>query len=273
MAEEALVYPAEECACRPGLKDPFENPARVAFGEFAGQCVDSCRFRRSLRLRTGDREIEISNFQHEGRFWRARIPLTAAVRPETGFEEFRPGIHHVFLAFNFPKGHPIVLQSQTDPRERREVFALVLSPEGVPPAKRKYSLVDAFRERYALAVRFLSESEFRAHAVTRLKHPVRMFALTLESDQVMALLRAGFDLSEKASFRERYRLFTNNCATNTLDLIDRATHENQKTYAGYFGLIHAFERGLPISGPFGTMGVFRSRQLIKNHSRNLAVGI
>ena len=265
-----LVAPERSCACNAAGNDRLENPSRFNFGAFVGRCIDSCRYRRSeLLRRDGGETLLVSNFKHEGRYWKARIPLRAARAADVGFEEFRAGIFHVFLMFHFDERHPVVLFPQEGDAGVRRVFELVISPEGIPPKRGKYNFFDAYMGRYLTGVRLLSKEEFGDRSIRKLKHKVTLYGLEMPAPKVPELLSAGLQAIHRASFTEVYGLLSNNCATKTLDLIDRVVKPDVAAYPFYYRLLYPLERALPIAGPFGTLNVILSRQLVRGEPKAL----
>jgi hypothetical protein len=272
-ANSDLAVPAAACTCDLNQKDKYEGPNQIAFGAFAGQCLDTCRFRRSIVLGANPwapdtRKAVITNFMHDGSYWKAQVPLTTVESVEVGFEEFIPGVFHVFLLFQFPERSPVRL----DPQIHREhslptrVHNLVISPEGIPPRDGKYNFLDAFMERYPVGIRTLSKQQVIHWSVDTLKHKVQVFALKLDPQQRQELLRSALHTVATRSFQTKYRLFTNNCATSVLDLIDSVVKPDVTRYPVYADFLYAIERALPIAGPIGTLKVFLTRNLINEGS-------
>lgn len=256
---ELLAVPASTCKCESLSADRDTGPSQINFGHFAGKCFDTCRFRKS-EISKIKNEIGISNVLHEGKYWKARIYEGNVENAQIGFEEFRPGISHIFISFHFKK--PITLSSQSDPSAPVTVQDLVISPEGIPPKDGTYNLIDAFLNRYPIGIRVLSRSQMMEWAVGIKGHPVKMFDLNLDLKQKNQLLIHSLDLVAKSSFKEQYALFSNNCATKVGDLIDAVLVPDMHTPT-YMKLFYSWERSLPVAGPIGTLKFLSSRNLIK----------
>lgn len=279
MFAHELVISADHCACDPFAKDKLENPSQFNFGTFTGQCVDSCRFRRSdlmafnspALLKNKSNTIFLSNFQHEGSYWKAKFNLNQVQAADVGFEEFLPGIFHVFLVFYFPKDNPILLYPQNKNKHTQplKIYDLVLSPEGVPPKNGKYTLYDAYMNRYLISIRVLSKSEVINWSVKTKKHKVNLYTLSLKQSEVADVLRYGLLTGQKDSLQTKYDLFSNNCATSTLDFIDAVIKPDSSDLPLYYSLFYPLERSLSVAGPIGTMKVFLSRKLINGEGRPL----
>lgn len=253
-----LAVPSPECSCDASIEDQFENPMKFTFGAFEGKCVDACRYRKSAIVKPN----EFSNFLHLERYWKARVPVEHAERVSVGFEEFMPGIYHVFLVFQFPQSNPVVLSPQDGKGPRQRITTLVISPEGVPPKEGKYNFVDAYLGRYVTGVRLLSRDEVIRWSVQKLKHKVSLYSMQIPKEKAVELLKAGLQFGQQYSFRQVYSLLSNNCATNTLDLVDKVLKPEAHEFPIYYGWFYPVERSLPIAGPFGTLKVFMSRNLI-----------
>lgn len=275
VSSENLVVPAEHCACNPGSEDKFEDPSKFNFGAYSGQCVDSCRYRRSVFLKLDDtinsekESVVVSNLMHEDGYWTAEIPLSRAERAEVGFEEFMPGVFHVFLVFHFPKEHPVLLYPQKKKSSLKRVFEIILSPEGIPPKEGKYNLFDAYMERYLIGMRLLSKEQMVEGSVKKLKHKVTIYPLQLEQIGIREVLLVGLQSVQKETFRKKYGLFSNNCATNTLDFIDKVVKPEIEEFPIYYHFFYALERSIPVAGPLGTFRVFLSRNLIRTDQKSV----
>jgi hypothetical protein len=253
-----LAKPAPQCACSVNKKDRLEEPQAFAFGKFEGQCIDSCRFRRARLLKQTPSQLEVGNVLHLGDFYSAVIPLNSISTVEIGFEEFAFGIYHVFLRFGLNKP-AAVLRSQTD-KGKPEVHtdSLVISAEGVPPKGRHYSLFEAFLDQYLFAIRVTTGQEMERW-VADLKHPVSFYPLKVTREQAAHTFRRGVEESDAKGVNTGYRLFTNNCSTAALSLIDEETG-----YAMTPGFLNwnKFEMALPIKAPIGTFRALIARKLV-----------
>lgn len=253
---QVLARPNIQCVCSSDKKDMLEEPQAFAFGKFDGQCIDSCRFRRARVLKKTDRQLDIGNVFHLGGFYSTSVPLENIVSTEIGFEEFTAGIYHIFLRFELKE--PILLRSQTDKKNKETSKSLVISAEGVPPKGRKYSLFEAFFDRYLFAIRVTTGEEMQRW-ITDLKHPVSFYPLKMSAGQSAHTFKRGIEESESKGVNTGYRLFTNNCSTLALSLIDQET--------GYLmtpGFLNwnKFEMALPIKAPIGTFRALVTRNLV-----------
>jgi hypothetical protein len=252
------------CACNPKASDPFEEPVKFAFGKFTGQCVDSCRFRRARVRSNAGGELVVTNLLHLGKYVQARISLADVTGVEAGFERFAPGVDHMLLRFSFDRGVPLFAQdgSNTPAGTTRLV---VLSSEGVPPKGRPYSLSEGYGGQYLLDHRLVSGEELAAWT-KKLVHPLRFLPLVLSAEQSARILERGILRSDAVSFRQAYQLFSNNCSTSAIALLDEETgyHASNPWEDGW-------EQGLPVVGPFNVERALRNRGLLRDGSAPTAV--
>lgn len=267
--ENPLTKPDLSCSCKSLADEELESPRKFNFGAFSGQCIDACRFRKSDLLSSdSNTSLVFSNFMHDGQFWKVKLWPDRVSQARIGFEEFMPGIFHVFLVFDFEKGEPLVLESQLKEQKPKstKVTSLVFSPEGIPAQGKKYNFFDAYLNRYVVGFRLLSAEQVMQYSVVKLKHTITTYALKLNKNQLNSLLAESLKMTEQKSFVHQYRLFSNNCATNILDLIEKV---EPKIFADDFMLlraINAVERSLPISGPVGLVKLLAKKGLISNAS-------
>ncbi len=246
-----------ECACRPHERDLFEEPIQFRFGKFAGSCVDSCRFRRGRVVRQSSRAWVVANFFNLDRYVQARIPIDRVKSVEVGFERFAFGVDHVLLRFEFDREVPYYSQDGSFKRigtTRR----LVISSEGAPAKGGSYKLSEGFFGHYLLVHRLVI-GEAMEEWVSRLKHPMRFVKLNLSKKMTVSLLKRGLTLSERESFRTAYRLFSNNCSTAVISLLDAETGFKKQNWDPIN--FEEFEAALPIAGPLGTEHALSYRKL------------
>ncbi len=275
-----LAVPAIDCACKPNENKDLVGPSQINFGYYLGYCVDSCHYRKSstLSLRSGDLNhqkdrVVITNLKHQDSFWRAELPIYSVESAWIGFEEFMPGIFHVFLVFDFEQKSPVVLRNQEKSKTpiSMKIKEVVVSPEGVPPREGRYNLFDAYLERYPLGIRAISKTELVNWSVKKLKHPVRLYPLQLSFHQKVELLKASLSVLDFESFREKYSLLKNNCATKVLDLIDAVVKPESQRHPFYYSWLYNLERALPVAGPIGTLNILLNRKLIAD-ARGVSLG-
>ena len=249
------------CVCDVKVKDPWEEPQSFAFGRFNGQCIDSCRFRASRILKVKKTHkvasLTVANILHYGVFYQGSIPLDSLEGAQAGFEEFLPGIYHVFLQFNLKSSAPAIkLYSQADSTKTIEVRSLVLSPEGVPPKGHKYSLLESYFGYYLLANRLVTGEEM-LRWTKDLKHPLKMFDLKIDQGLVGKMFHYGVQESDRLGLQNIYQLFSNNCSTSVLGIVDHGLGAERSPHNWL-----KYEEALPIVGPVGTLRALMLRNLV-----------
>ncbi len=266
---EALTQSNPSCLCEQSGSDQLEEPQSFNFGKFQGLCIDSCRFRpaRLLGQKSGADKTEIfqlGNILHFGRFYKGSIPLKDIESVQVGFEEFLPGVYHVFLQFEIlPKAPAVRLTDQLDPKKTVEVRSFVISAEGVPPKDHKYDLVESYFGHYLVAIRLVTGAEM-IRWTSELKHPVKMVPLKIESSSVAEIFKKAVQSSDKLRLQNVYQLFTNNCSTTILNLIDSELGWQEVSSAW-----RKIEEALPIAGPIGTFRALKLRDLIQPEAKML----
>lgn len=227
-AQSPTIYSNPECACVVGIKDPFETPVAFNFGQNKGLCVDSCRFRPAHIISSSQsrKTFEVANILHHSLYYKAKINLEAIESTDVGFEEFTPGVHHVFLKFNFKENHKLKIydQNSSDPNFK-EIQSLVISAEGVPARGRDYSLLKGARGQYLFITRILTDLEHRRWTQS-LGNSVEHFRLTLDSNQSAQSFLNAIESSHRNGAGEIYQLFTNNCSTKAFSFFAHLRNEN-----------------------------------------------
>jgi hypothetical protein len=274
LAAAELAVPSRDCKCEEAAEDLLAGPNQLNFGAFSGRCMDACRYRKSVPLAPFKKNADsvlLSNYLHEGKYWTAQIPRQGLKKVQVAFEEFMPQVFHVFLIFEFLDKSSVYLTPQVGARAGQTVRIsnLVVSPEGIPPKAGKYNLVDAYMERYPIGIRTMSRQQVIRWSVEKQKHKVEVFDLKLSSVQAKALLDSALESLTSKSFKVRYGLLTNNCATSVLDYIDAVIKPEAERFPLYYSWLYPLERALSIAGPFGTRNIMLSRNLIETDSGRL----
>ncbi|MGZ3722835.1 MAG: lipoprotein N-acyltransferase Lnb domain-containing protein [Bdellovibrionales bacterium] len=276
-ASVELTKPLAQCACAARAVSQFEDPIQFNFGVFKGQCVDSCRFRKTVILSKqaarafhfSEGGLVFTNVLHGGKFWTAVAPGGRVTEIDVAFERFLPMISHVFLLFRFEQ--PVFLYQEEGSPKREKVYELVLSVEGIPPKGHAYRFFESSRSTYLLGYRFLSVAEAYATMIKRLGHSIKQYRLNLDDKARDRLFVSAVTTASKNSFQSIYQLFTNNCATSAMDLVSGAADPQTQAY-NWFG-IDQLQRGIPLEATLGTFRYLTSRGLIsaENDLPNLEV--
>ncbi len=263
--EYPLTRIEAECACKAQRPEAFEAPVQFEFGAFAGQCVDSCRYRGAVPLKkNGSRQI-VANLLHDDQYWTASIPTGAVSDVSIGFEEFLPRVYHVFLRFHFSKGSPVYLYKQSlNPidglKPSHVLHDVVISAEGVPAKGQAYNLMQSSMGNYLLVYRLTSVTGFSDLAIGKLGHKIKQYRVHLDAKARSEALKAGLQTSYAKSFNTVYGILWNNCATSALNLI--AAGGALPTVAMDWVGLGQLERGLSIDYFYSSLSSLRRRGLI-----------
>jgi hypothetical protein len=265
---EYLTSAAPQCRCEQSVEDRFEQPQRFEFGGFNGQCVDSCRFRKAqilagilgARFGADAGHLVIANFRHEGKYWIARVPVTAVHDVDVLFENFYHGITHVALRFHLDEEMKLFTQNASEKQAPRgPIRDLVLSIEGVPGKDRPYRVIDSARGHYLLDYRVQSGAETADTMVRKQGHVVKQYRLTLPDAAPSRILRHALAASERESFASIYNLSSNNCATAALDLIAQGIQYEPDVWTRW----RQFDRGWSVDALNGTLRALRTMGTLK----------
>ena len=259
--QQQLTYIDPQCACPSTIVDTIEKPMRFSFGKSKGLCIDSCRYRPAQLLanaKANSSEIYVANILHYGFFYKGKIQIEKLDRIEMGFEEFLPGIYHVFLQFHVKESEkPIILVNQSDTKKPTiQARSFVLSAEGVPPQGREYSLFESYLGYYLLVTRIATGEETTRWTKEK-RHQVKIMPLDVSPQIAAQIFFHGVEQSHNRGTQNIYQLFTNNCSTSALSYIDMAIGTSGSSSSWM-----KFEDALPIAGPFGTVRSLEARKLI-----------
>lgn len=251
-AADMLTESAPDCICENGTKIPFEEPIKYGFGPYKGQCVDSCRFRPLHVLSEKNGTIEIANIIHKGVFWKAEIVARDVEHVDMGLEDFMRGISHVILRFRFKDPQAVKLTPLVGNGKAEYIQDIVVSAEGVPPKGLSYNLSDGAFGNYLIVYRVLSLNDTIAWMVVDKQHRVSQRRLSLQPDQGAKLLRLALQRSADIGFTQKYDLFTNNCATSAIGLVEETLGRPTRA-SGVFAGLDRLERAIPYQGFWGSL--------------------
>ncbi|HPI40959.1 MAG TPA: DUF4105 domain-containing protein [Pseudobdellovibrionaceae bacterium] len=257
------------CKCNAKKLDPLEAPKSFNFGKFKGQCIDSCKYRpvkilsEKINKSSKLKKIRIGNIFYNQSYFQGVIPIDQFDKLEIGFEEFLPGVNHVFLKFILKESSSeLTLKDQVDQAKPiLKTRSLILSPEGIPAKNQKYSLIESYLGNYILVHRLLTGEEMSQWTQQK-NHKVRFHPLNISTEQVSKILLQSILESETKDFENLYQLFSNNCSTTSLGLI----HSELEIFSSkkpHFW--NTFETGLPFAGPIGVLRVLSSQNLIQKN--------
>lgn len=233
-----------------------------ASSKYAGMPVDMST-RRSVEIHSSlsgedliaenDRHAIVDFVYHEGKYWRARIPLDGVgvivgqafnfskPRTRTGpggreiiFDKRGlpkrtiPFLNHVQCRFVMKPDAPIQLyplEYDDLGHPEHEIYDLVYSVEVMGPAGVDFNLSDAFRGNFLSAHRFLSVHEMVfERLVVQNQVVTESPPLPLDESAKRQLLVRSLIRSHRAGLAETYHMFrvcgTSNCTSNPLQILD-----------------------------------------------------
>ena len=216
--------------------------------------------RRSIDIDHLDDSVAIvRNFFHDGRFWRARIPLNEVdaifgqafnfsslkrrktqagaevVKDKRGNPKPRFGfINHVQSRFRLRPGKTVQLyelDDETNDTPAEELSDFVYSIEAVGPPGVTFDFRNGMSGNLMCAHRFLSTKEMVFERVVILGYYVRESpALPLSDEEKKNILVRSLQRSDVAGLDETYYLYrccgTNNCTSNPFAIIDSSVNYN-----------------------------------------------
>ncbi len=222
LTSAVMVQEDSRCGCSAAGTDLdiLEHALLYTHGRFAGQCVNSCKYRypEVLKVSEDKTTLLVSNVLHNNEFWIAQIPLESVKGVYILFEEFAPGINHVAFQFFFTDSVSVRLYSHKEKNSsgpRLLVNSLVVSPEAVLPKGNKYSLWDGFIGNYALMNRLMTYDAY-AVMIKEVKHPLRRYRAKMKEFESKRLFTKVIT-DAPSVYHNQYQLFFNNCATTVID--------------------------------------------------------
>lgn len=211
--------------CAEDAADLFDPSYALNFGEFKGKCLDTSTVRPPVILNHDDQIIEIANFYHNGRFWIARLPKNQVVTVIFQGVPFGSELGgfvitaHGQLRLQFST--PVELRSQSGTDDLRgAVSDIIISSTITKPRGIGYSVTKG--TSYGLATRFLSTTARSVEEVFEDQSNIHQYKLDLTPEKMNRVLLAAVIESNNIGYFDRYGLLRNNCATQTLDMLDAA---------------------------------------------------
>ncbi len=251
-----------KCACLVEINDPFETPVAFNYGKNKGLCVDSCRFRpvHMISVNPSMDQFELANILHYSLFYKAEINSNDIESTDVGFEEFTPGVHHVFLKFNFKDKMKIKIFDQNSADQNyKEIGSLVISAEGVPAKGKDYSLIEGAMGQYLFITRILTDLEHQRWTKS-LGNPVKFYRLNLNQKQSAHTFQKAIESSHLNGPNEIYQLFTNNCSTKAYSFFSELINDSKIEDLSLFQKISL---SIPIVGPISTYSFLKNENLIQ----------
>lgn len=252
-----------DCACELSHHDPFESPQKYIQGKFKGQCVDMCRFRPAVILEEiKDRTLHIANIKGLPGYYSGQINPYDFDYLEVSFENFAPGIHHVYLQFHLKKSAPDLKMHRQGEQGRltQTTRTIVLSGEGVLPKNMKHKLIDGYFKTYPIITRVLT-GEAMEDWILNLGHTITTYPIKISPDKIAKILKYGILKSSQDSYAPTYNLFNQNCATTMLDLIYSQIYSQDNTIKKLSSW-ESYLSKFPLSFSIGTLGALIAQGLV-----------
>jgi len=229
---------------------------------YAGQLVDISS-RRSIEIPPGEggkatidpaaSHVVVNHFYHEGRFWRAVVPLDSVEQVcGQAFNFSKPRtrqvansreilfdkrglprrtiliLNHVQTRFTLTPDQPVELYplgSEETGVPAHRIHDIIYSLEAVGPAGITFNIRDGLRGNLMSAHRFVSVKEMVfERLVVQKQYVTESPPLPLSDREKRALLIASLLRSHRAGMTERYYLYrvcgTNNCTSSPFQIVD-----------------------------------------------------
>lgn len=215
-----------------GESDPFRAEIVATRGRLRGQAIDTNQRRSIVLLSPAEAKrytgstagYTFANFSHESTFCIAWVPREAVEEVIYQLEYF-PAIvpaAHTQLRFKLKKGSAARLFPQPGNRapKHRIITDLIFSAEAANiQGGPGFDLIAGMRDSFGLALRFISLEEKYNYMVTKQKHRVRQFSLSMNARQRQALLHNALRRSHVSGMTQMYHTLTRSCTTEVFDVL------------------------------------------------------
>lgn len=256
-------------SCALSKSDPYETPTRVGSGSalYAGQCLDTDRFRPAILVEENDEYIKFANYKHEDKYWTATLKKNAQIA-KVYFQVVRfdvvTGVTAAHTQFRviFQKGSEIELSLNTDASVKAQIQDLVVSYEASRPNAQEipYNFAHGFIDNYISVARVMSGVQRLAESTENTTEQYEL-NFPLEEDK-MALVLGAIEQSSKEKFSRFYNTLKPNCTTEVFDLIDRLPSQKNKGNEPFLTVIS----NDPVAGPSVT--ALKERKILKARYAN-----
>ncbi|MES3037316.1 MAG: hypothetical protein V4736_05355, partial [Bdellovibrionota bacterium] len=253
----ANVAPGKDPAYRPAsaydescriADDRYEVPARVSefSHKYRGMCVDTRLMRYVRVIKKTDNHIRIANFQHDGRFWIADIPMLPQAWDKVIFHTVIfpsvPGINaaHVQLRFKLNRGYKIYLRSQDTRNSQVVISDLIITSQTARIKDAADNMLLGSYDNFPIVTRAISIKQRQLDSA----NTINQYKLNLLKSEIPLLVENGFRESEKKGFATFYNILRPNCATEIFDLLGTLPRFQQRKQTFYTVL-----SADPVAGP------------------------
>lgn len=222
-ADSKISIDDPSCTRTEGL-DPYEVPTRIGENSerFAGQCVDTMRFRPAIILSSDDKVVSFANYLHDGKYWLAELSKKAVI-DTVYFQVVRfdvvSGITAAHTQFRvvFAPGSELKLTS-LDKSESMIINDLVVSYEASRPQEVPYNFAVGMDTNYLSVARVLSSQQRLDESV---ENTTEQYIINIPQEERMSLVLGAIEQSNSEKFSRFYNTLKPNCTTEVFDLMDK----------------------------------------------------
>ncbi len=218
-ASAMMAQPDRACA---QSSDPNEGPYRFTAlsSKYAGQCVDSNRFRAIQNLKIDGTSVVLNNYHHANEFWEARFSIAPENVEAVYLQIVRFPIlgvveaAHTQIRFIFKK--PVDLTNQTTPSKKMMTQEILISFEAVRPKDQPYNFALGALSNYAIVGRATTA----AQRLVESNSAVEQYELDITAEERSTLAKNTILHASEIGIKYIYNTLRPNCTTEVFDLID-----------------------------------------------------
>lgn len=221
MASQPIIaQPDSACA---KSSDSNEAPFRftAVSQKYAGQCMNTNKFRIIRNLKIENNQASLNNFQHENTFWKAEFSLAADNIEAVYLQILRFPVLGVVEAghaqLRFKLKSPVRLQSQSGVVQVAPVSDVTVSFEATFPEGVSYNFALGAIDNYGLLARVISPQQKRLDSP---QAPGEQYELSLNAQEKSQLLVKSLNRAVQLEAKYPYNTLRPNCVSEAFDLID-----------------------------------------------------
>lgn len=233
VAFAASVQALDTSNCKSNPQDPFSPDARMAYGKYKGQCIDTSQKRAVQFLEDFTGETTIANFRYKGKFYMAHIPAQGVRQISYMIVDLDPSksflVSHTQLRFRMHQSTPIRLFPQYGNSQQKvaEIHDFIVSYNYMAPAGVPYEPAKGLNKGlYSSALQmYATEDEIN----TRIKAKRNMYEVRLSfyGNEQDTILKNVIERSDRLQYSDAYDTWTNNCTTQLFDILDASIPGNK----------------------------------------------
>lgn len=253
--------------CAVSKKDSYETATRIGSEskKFAGQCIDTDRFRPAVIIENTAKALTFANYKHGGEYWTATLSKKAKVDAIV-FHIVRFDVvsgvtaAHTQFRVRLEKGSELELVSQLDKSKKATTNDIVISYEASRPKDVPYNFALGAFSNYVSVARALSGEQRQAESV---ENTTEQYLLNVPSDVALNTLVSAIEQSDKEKFSRIYNTLKPNCTTEVFDLFDKMPAVAAKNPEPFLTVLS----NDPVAGP--SIEALSQRGLLKQRVANL----